>query len=66
MRFKLGSHGNLVPQPRAGIRHVKVKLADEVDFEDPSSLINAKNQAEDKCEYTHDQLDVMAAREDET
>ena len=65
IRFKLGSHGNLIPQLRADIRHVKVKVVDETDFGGPTNVIDAKKQTEDNCEYTHDRYEVMAAREHE-
>ena len=65
MRFKLGRHGNLIPQLRADIRHVKVKVVDETDFGGPRNVVDAIKQSEDNCEYTHDRFEVMAAREHE-
>ena len=63
MRIKLGRNGLLLPQLRAAVRHVKVKVMDETDF-GGSNFVDAK-QSSDDCEYTHDRFDVMAAREDE-
>ena len=65
IRFKLGSHGSLLPQLRSSIRHIKVRVVDETDFGGPSNAVDARNQTEDKCDYTHDRFEVMAAREDE-
>ena len=65
MRFKLGTHGNLLPQLRASIRHIRVRVVDETDSGGPSDMVDARNQTEDQCDYTHDRFEVMAAREDE-
>lgn len=65
LRIKLGSHGTLLPQLRATVRHIKVRVVDETDFDTPSNTVDTRKQTEDKCEYTHDRFDVMAAREDE-
>lgn len=65
MRFKLGSHGSLLPQLRASVHHVKVRVIDEISAGGPSNVVDTRNQTEDKCEYTHDQHEVIAAREDE-
>ena len=66
MRFKLGSHGSLLPQLRSSLHHyLKIKVVDETNLGWPSNVVDAGNQAEDKCDYTHDRHEVMAAREDE-
>ena len=65
MRFKLGSHGSLLPQLRSSIRHIRVRVVDETDSGEPSNVVNTRNEAEDKCDYTHDRHEVIAAREDE-
>ena len=66
IRFKLGSHGNLLPQQRAGIQHINVQVMDETDSGDPLNSVDTRSEAGDKCEYTHDRFDVMAAREDKS
>jgi len=65
LRIKLGNRGTLLPQLRAAVRHIKVRVMDETDTDSPSNVVDTRNQTEDKCEYTHDRFDVMAAREDE-
>ena len=65
IRFKLSNRSNLLPQLRSGIRHIKVRVMDETDSGDPLSVVDTRNESGDKCEYTHDRFDVIAAREDE-
>ena len=59
MKFKLSKDGFLEPKRRGSIHDVKVKFADEVDFDVPVE------EDDSKCEYTYSLLDVMAAWEDE-
>ena len=42
MRIKLGRNGLLLPQLRAGIHHVKVKVLDEADSRDKTDPASPK------------------------